>query len=211
MSQPGRTLVMFLNVEQHHAINQVALRHAPNVGHRVLAGKQQHIVATVLCLPCGLQKVSVVFGLIDITANRRAERQKYDYAYHAFYGRWHPEYIQVVQRRPSPYRWFLAEMERLPESTYETVLTDTPASRATSLMPVIFRLLRLSKSFALHVMRTAALVHRSTKPSAEPSGISSAESRSYFIESFRRNVSLIVSQQLSFVKRFDTPTRHSSK
>ena len=69
-------------------------------------------------------------------------------------------------------------------------------------MPVIFRLLRLSKSFALHVMRTAALVHRSTKPSAEPSGISSAESRSYFIESFRRNVSLIVSQQLSFVKRF---------
>ena len=66
---------MFLNVEQHHAINQVALRHAPNVGHRVLAGKQQHIVATVLCLPCGLQKVSVVFGLIDITANRRAERK----------------------------------------------------------------------------------------------------------------------------------------
>ena len=78
-------------------------------------------------------------------------------------------------------------------------------------MPVIFRLLRLSKSFALHVMRTAALVHRSTKPSAEPSGISSAESRSYFIESFRQTFTLIVSQQLSFVKRFDTPTRHSSK
>lgn len=69
------TLVTLLNIKQHHTINQIALRHSADVGHRILAGKQQYIVAAVLRLPCGLQKVSVVFGLINIAADRRTERK----------------------------------------------------------------------------------------------------------------------------------------
>ena len=73
-SIPGMTVTL-LNIKQHHTINQIALRHSADVGHRILAGKQQYIVAAVLRLPCGLQKVSVVFGLINIAADRRTERK----------------------------------------------------------------------------------------------------------------------------------------
>ena len=67
----GRTLVILLDIEQHHAIDQIALRHTTDIVHRVRSGQQQHIITGIPRCPCGMQEVGVVFGLIDVATNRR--------------------------------------------------------------------------------------------------------------------------------------------
>ena len=93
----------------------------------------------------------------------------------------------------------LAEIERLPESAYETVLTDTPASRATSLMPAI-----VIASFGFPAFSTSSFASFSAAMRCIDVSRHRRNPSISLIESFRRNVSIIIPPHRKYVKRFDT-------